>query len=152
MGPAWVAIEAQLAAHEAALVASSVDVCWSKSSIVFVTIIIIFLSGLISLPQIQILFHVIMYTYCSLTAVITLIITEYSRGCHFNILMYFNPGNWKYNSNKHFLWFMEKSCVGRDFSIILGYVTINIIHLFDFIIYPELGKVNTSLSSNNVKP
>ena len=80
MGPAWVAIEAQLAAHEAALVASSVDVCWSKSSIVFVTIVIIFLSGLISLPQIQILFHVIMYTYCSLTAVITLIITEYDEG------------------------------------------------------------------------
>ena len=35
MGPAWVAIEAQLAAQEAALVASSVDVCLSKSLIVF---------------------------------------------------------------------------------------------------------------------
>ena len=53
MGPDWVAIEAQLAAQEAALVASSVDVCLSKSSIVFVTIIIIFLSGLISWSQIQ---------------------------------------------------------------------------------------------------
>ena len=81
MGPAWVAIEAQLAAQEAALVASSVDFCLSKSLIVFfVTIIIIFLGGLISLSQIQILFHVIMYTYCSLTAVITLIMTEYDEG------------------------------------------------------------------------
>ena len=35
MGPAWVAIEAQLAAQEAALVASSVDFCLSKSLIVF---------------------------------------------------------------------------------------------------------------------
>ncbi len=103
MGPDWVAIEAQLAAQEAALVASSVDVCLSKSSIVFVTIIIIFLSGLISWSQIQTLFHVIMYTYCSLTAVITLITTEYLEVPGAVIILYLDPGNWKDNSNKHFL-------------------------------------------------